>query len=99
MRTPTDCWPSFATRRSAFSTRACRSNTASSKAAIDRRKAMIEIAIPGGDILRLTAAVLDFNGTLSQDGRVLDGVAERLRSLAASLDIHVATGNPHGNAH
>ena len=60
---------------------------------------MIEIAIPGGDILRLTAAVLDFNGTLAQDGRVLDGVAERLRSLAASLDIHVATGNTHGNAH
>ena len=59
---------------------------------------MIEIAIPGAKTLRLSTAIIDFNGTLAQDGRLLDGVADRLRTLAASIEIHVATGDTHGNA-
>ncbi len=59
---------------------------------------MIEIAVPGGPVLELRYALLDFNGTLARDGRLLDGVADRLRALAATLEIHVATGNTTGTA-
>ena len=59
---------------------------------------MIEIAIPGAKTLRLSTAIIDFNGTLAQDGRLLDGVADRLCSLATVLEVHVVTGDTHGNA-
>jgi soluble P-type ATPase len=59
---------------------------------------MIEIAIPGGESLRLAHALLDFNGTLAQDGQLIEGVAERLRSLAARFRIHVVTADTVGTA-
>ena len=59
---------------------------------------MIEIAIPGGDRLRLAHALLDFNGTLAHDGMLIGGVAERLRSLATKLEIHVVTADTAGTA-
>ena len=59
---------------------------------------MIEIAIPGGDPLLLAHALLDFNGTLAQDGMLIEGVAERLRSLATRLQIHVVTADTAGTA-
>ena len=59
---------------------------------------MIEVAIPGGDTLRLANALLDFNGTLAHDGTLMDGVAERLRSLATRLQLHVVTGDTAATA-
>jgi soluble P-type ATPase len=59
---------------------------------------MIEIAIPGRGALRLASAVLDFNGTLAHDGRLIDGVASRLRELARRVDVHVVTGDTTGTA-
>ena len=59
---------------------------------------MIEITIPGGDPLLLAHALLDFNGTLAQDGMLIEGVAERLRSLATQLQIHVVTADTTGTA-
>ena len=54
---------------------------------------MIEIAIPGAQTLRLSMAIVDFNGTLARDGQLHDGVAERLRMLARQLTIHVVTAD------
>jgi soluble P-type ATPase len=54
---------------------------------------MIEIAIPGGNTLQLSTAIFDFNGTLARDGRLCDGVADRLRTLAQRLALHVATAD------
>ena len=54
---------------------------------------MIEIAIPGAKTLRLSTAIVDFNGTLARDGRLHDGVADRLRALAQQLAIHVVTAD------
>lgn len=59
---------------------------------------MLEIAIPGADTLRLSHLVADYNGTLAQDGRLLPGVAETLRTLAADLEIHVLTADTFGQA-
>ena len=59
---------------------------------------MIEIAIPGRGPLRLATALVDFNGTLAFDGALVEGVAPRLRALAAHLELHVVTGDTTGTA-
>jgi len=57
---------------------------------------MIEIAIPGNRTLRLKHLVLDVNGTLARDGRLLPGVAERLEALKSDLQIYLLTADTHG---
>lgn len=60
---------------------------------------MLEIAIPGGANLALEHLILDVNGTLALDGRLLPGVAERLSDLGNSLQIHLLTADTHGRQH
>ncbi len=59
---------------------------------------MIEITIPGWKALRLEHLVLDLNGTLACDGRLLPGVRERLIELAKRLHIRVLTADTFGRA-
>lgn len=60
------------------------------------RKAGLALEIPGAGRLRLRRAVFDFNGTLAVDGRLIPGVAARLRRLARVLDVHVLTADTFG---
>jgi P-type E1-E2 ATPase len=66
--------------------------------AVRKEKRMISIDIPGCDVLNLEHLVLDFNGTLAVDGRLLNGLAPRIAQLADQLDVHVVTGNTYGDA-
>ncbi len=59
---------------------------------------MIEISIPDFGNLRIRHLVLDYNGTLACDGKLLDGVKEELITLSKSLDIHVLTADTFGKA-
>ena len=59
---------------------------------------MIEIEIPGHKTLRLDHLVLDYNGTLACDGKLLPGIEARLKSLAGKLRIHVVTADTFGKA-
>ncbi|MEJ2747428.1 MAG: ATPase P [Anaerolineae bacterium] len=59
---------------------------------------MIEISIPDFGDLHLEHLVLDYNGTLAVDGRILFGVRERLERLANQLTIHVITADTFGKA-
>jgi soluble P-type ATPase len=54
---------------------------------------MLKLDIPGCKDLRLAHLVLDYNGTLACDGRPLEGVRERLATLAGSLDVLVLTAD------
>lgn len=54
---------------------------------------MLEIKIPGYKTLRLQHLVLDYNGTLAFDGKLIPGVAERLHRLSGALEIHVLTAD------
>lgn len=58
---------------------------------------MIEIDIPGYGTLRLEHLVLDYNGTLSRDGKLLPGVVDRLRTLSRHLAIHVLSADTFGS--
>jgi len=59
---------------------------------------MIEIAIPGHGKLKLKHLVLDYNGTLAVDGRLLAGVRDALVELANELEVHVLTADTFGIA-
>ena len=57
---------------------------------------MLEIDIPGYKTLQLDHLVLDYNGTLACEGKLLEGVKDRLAVLAKDLNIHVLTADTFG---
>ena len=57
---------------------------------------MIEIAVPGHKTLKLKYIVLDYNGTMACDGRLISGVKERLSDLSDKLEVHVLTADTFG---
>jgi len=59
---------------------------------------MIEIEIPGFGKLSLKHIVLDYNGTIALDGKLLNGVRDRLIELSESLNIHILTADTFGIA-
>jgi soluble P-type ATPase len=59
---------------------------------------LLTIEIPGLRTLRIEHLVLDYNGTLACDGRLLKGVRGRLKRLARNLRIHVVTADTFGKA-
>ncbi|MDY0148015.1 MAG: HAD family hydrolase [Halothiobacillus sp.] len=63
---------------------------------------MLTVEIPGdfngGVRLSLAHLVLDYNGTLAEDGALILGVPERLVQLAEHMTIHVITADTHGSA-
>jgi len=59
---------------------------------------MIEIQIPGREVLRLSYLVSDYNGTLACDGKLIPGVAVLLKDLSTDLQVHVVTADTFGLA-
>jgi len=57
---------------------------------------MLNIEIPGVNTLKLIHLVLDFNGTLAADGKIIDGVKEALDYLSKDLHIHIITADTFG---
>jgi len=57
---------------------------------------MFKLDVPGYKALELTTIVLDFNGTVSCDGQLLPGVAERLIELKKTFAIYVVTADTFG---
>ena len=58
---------------------------------------MLTIDIPGSIALTLHHLVLDYNGTLAEDGELLSGLDDRLKALHSLLKIHIITADTHGN--
>lgn len=57
---------------------------------------MLEIYVPGRGVLQLDYLVSDVNGTLAVDGLLIEGVRERLQTLASQLDLRLLTADTHG---
>jgi soluble P-type ATPase len=57
---------------------------------------MLIFDIPGYKNLRLAHLVMDYNGTLAVDGKLVEGVAPRLETLSKELEIHVITADTFG---
>jgi soluble P-type ATPase len=56
------------------------------------------LQLPGAEPRLFRHLLLDFNGTLAEDGQLLDGVTQPLCVLAKKLEIHVITADTHGSA-
>ena len=57
---------------------------------------MIRIDIPNREPLLTEHLVLDYNGTLAIDGKLIDGVADLLSQLSQMLTIHIITADTFG---
>ena len=57
---------------------------------------MFELDVPGFKLLRLENIVLDFNGTISHDGKLIPEVADRLFELKENFAIFVVTADTFG---
>jgi P-type E1-E2 ATPase len=57
---------------------------------------MLKISIPGRDKLVLKHIVLDFNGTMALEGKLIPGVGERLNKLSEAMQVHVITADTFG---
>ena len=57
---------------------------------------MLEVDIPGHELISLKYLVLDVNGTLALDGHLLPGVRERLEILTEKLDIWLISADTYG---
>jgi soluble P-type ATPase len=57
---------------------------------------ILEILIPGFKKLHLSYLVLDYNGTLAYDGKLLTGVRERLEHLGRLLQVYILTADTFG---
>ena len=58
----------------------------------------MNISIPGYGELDLKYLVMDYNGTLALDGRLIKGVREALTQLSQHLTLHVLTADTFGKA-
>jgi len=59
---------------------------------------MLTIKIPGRDEMTLSHLILDYNGTIAEDGCIIKEIAPRLEELSKLLDISVITADTHGTA-
>lgn len=61
---------------------------------------MIALTIPGykNESFELKHLVLDFNGTIAMDGKLLEGMHKELINLSNSIEIHIVTGDTYGTA-
>jgi soluble P-type ATPase len=62
------------------------------------KKSMLRISVPSSPDLELEYLAIDYNGTLAFEGKLIDGVAERLVKLSEFLEIWVITADTYGLA-
>ena len=53
--------------------------------------------IPGNGIVEIENVVLDYNGTIAIDGRLIEGVAELINELSKDINFHVITADTFGS--
>ena len=59
---------------------------------------MLTLTIPGRDEMVLEHLLLDLNGTLSDRGELIDGVAPLVREVSGSLVAHLVSADTFGTA-
>ena len=59
---------------------------------------MIDLTVPGRAHYRIEHLILDLNGTIALDGKIIGGVKERVIALSKNVAIIVATADTNRNA-
>ncbi len=58
---------------------------------------MFNLEIPGYGKLEIKNLILDYNGTIAKDGKLLDGLKEMIIELDSLVDIYVLTADTYGS--
>lgn len=59
---------------------------------------MVEITIPGRGNYTIKNVVVDLNGTIAVDGKIIQGIKEKVAMLSQNLDIFLVTADTNKNA-
>ena len=59
---------------------------------------MLNIKIPGREEMTLNHLILDYNGTIAEDGAIIESIRPRLAQLSEKMRIYVITADTHGTA-
>ncbi len=59
---------------------------------------MIEFKIPGIKTIQAEHLVLDYNGTVAVDGRLLPAISDKLNVISDRIEVHVITADTFGEA-
>ncbi len=59
---------------------------------------MLNVDVPGRGKLCLSNLLIDFNGTIAVDGKLISGVEERINELSKFINIYVLTADTFGTA-
>jgi soluble P-type ATPase len=59
---------------------------------------MLCLDIPNEERMLIEHVILDFNGTIAIDGKLIPGVAQRIEELSSLVTIHVITADTNGTA-
>ncbi|MCQ2554283.1 MAG: ATPase P [Clostridia bacterium] len=57
---------------------------------------MLRFEIPGRETIEVSHLVLDYNGTVATDGKLIPGIKERIDALKENLEIHILTADTYG---
>ncbi|WP_432661791.1 ATPase P [Wukongibacter baidiensis] len=57
---------------------------------------MIKIDIPSYKKIEIENVVFDYNGTLAVDGRLIDGIKEKLIEASKAVNVYVVTADTYG---
>lgn len=57
---------------------------------------MIKIEIPGRDTLEIISVVLDYNGTIAADGKLVPAAAEKIKKLGCMALVYILTADTYG---
>ena len=60
---------------------------------------MIRIDIPGWGNMDIENMVLDLNGTIATDGKILPETKEKINSLSEKMKVYIVTADTQGTAH
>lgn len=59
---------------------------------------MLPLAIPNEEVVAIEHVILDFNGTLAADGKLISGVVPRVEALSSLVTVHVITADTNASA-
>lgn len=57
----------------------------------------MNFAIPGREAVEIRDVILDYNGTIAIDGKLIDGIAELINELAGDINFHIITADTYGS--
>ena len=80
------------------SVRVAGSSTRQAAVIVVRGGPLLRLSIPGRGAYTISNVVLDMNGTISLDGTLIEGVADRVALLRTVARLVILTADTHGGA-